>query len=217
MEQVVWTGEMVSRLWNNLANQSKENYFAFHSGKSLVKHCSKKLDFEGKVVLDFGCGNGYMYEWLKIHGIEKYIGVDFSEESVDYIKSNYQDDARVKGVLINDLSKEVASNSVDIILVTEVIEHLYDDVLEADIEIWKSVLKTDGRIILSTPNAEQLEKNYVYCPCCDNYFHKWQHVRSWNRQLVHDFFDKHELETIFCEETMLRDINENIFYYMCLL
>ena len=36
-----------------------------------------------------------------------------------------------------------------------------------------------GLLFLTTPFAEILAENEVYCPSCDHFFHRWQHQRSW--------------------------------------
>jgi 2-polyprenyl-3-methyl-5-hydroxy-6-metoxy-1,4-benzoquinol methylase len=68
----------------------------------------------------------------------------------------------------------------DAITVIEVIEHLYDEDLEALLQSVHRIINRDGIVIFTTPNEEQLEEASVWCPYCEKVFHRWQHVRSWS-------------------------------------
>ena len=51
------------------------------------------------------------------------------------------------------------------------------------------MLKRDGYLLITTPNDENLKQEYVYCPNCDSVFHRWQHVRSFNKQRIKNPLD----------------------------
>lgn len=70
----------------------------------------------------------------------------------------------------------------DGILSVEVIEHLSDERLESTLGLIKRLLQPGGVIVFTTPNDEDLAASRLYCPECDHVFHRWQHVRSWNRR-----------------------------------
>lgn len=70
------------------------------------------------------------------------------------------------------------SNSVDLVVSTEVLEHLSDDLLrEATHEISR-VLKPGGRFFVTVPYREQLY--HVLCPDCGALFHPAQHLQSFD-------------------------------------
>ena len=62
----------------------------------------------------------------------------------------------------------------------EVVEHLTDDRLHETIRETRRLLKPGGRLIVTTPHAEDLQQEMQFCPECGAVFHKWQHVRSWS-------------------------------------
>ena len=64
------------------------------------------------------------------------------------------------------------------LVATEVYEHIPP--AEAPMFLTKcfSNLLEAGRLLLSVPLAEDLDRNLCYCPTCDHFFHRWQHVRS---------------------------------------
>ncbi|WP_158271795.1 class I SAM-dependent DNA methyltransferase [Methylosinus sporium] len=103
-------------------------------------------------ILDLGCGAGGAIFWLKKAGYRNVAGVDSSPEMVA---------AAAKGgvheVKLGDLREELkntADNSVDLVIVIDVLEHMSRDVLfEACGDIFR-VLRPGGHIIAHVPNAE---------------------------------------------------------------
>ena len=83
----------------------------------------------------------------------------------------------------------------------EVIEHLTDEAIESTFYELKPLLKQNGRIILTTPNNEDLSKSTRYCPNCSTTFHEWQHIRSWNQESLQHFMQDMGFETDFIKTT----------------
>ena len=103
------------------------------------------------IVLDAGCGAGYgAYHLLKA-GAHTVVGIDISEEAVNYCRNNYLD----KGISFEErsvLNTEFQSRSFDTIVSFEVFEHLEDP--EMFLKEMRRILKPDGLFIVSTPNAK---------------------------------------------------------------
>lgn len=95
------------------------------------------------IALDFGCGSGSYFAYLKQSSLEV-VGVDISPEAVKLAsKKPY------KGVLIIDHGKApLPDQSVAIVFTTEVLEHIED--AEAAIKEFNRLLKDDGLLILTT-------------------------------------------------------------------
>jgi len=76
-------------------------------------------------VLDVGCGTGQLAELLRDQGLVRYTGFDFSASAIALAKE------RVPGVtfLVDDALTSTLYQSVpyDVVLFTEVLEHLSDD------------------------------------------------------------------------------------------
>ena len=109
-----------------------------------------------KNVLDAGCGDGRLGKLVKhIWGVEVY-GVDISKKGVTLARS-FGVKAKVA-----DLSKKIpfASNSFDLIICTEMIEHVADpDTLLKEI---RRVLKPDGTLLLTTPNLSSWTNRILF-------------------------------------------------------
>jgi len=103
-------------------------------------------------ILDLGCGAGGMIYWLKKAGYLSVSGVDSSAEMVSAAHKSGVSDVRL-GDLQTEL-KTVGDNSIDVIFMMDVLEHMARDALfEICDEIFR-VLRPGGRIILHVPNAQ---------------------------------------------------------------
>lgn len=103
-------------------------------------------------ILDLGCGAGGMIYWLKKAGYVNVSGVDASPEMVDAAVK-----AGIKEVKLGDLQTELkmsVDNSVDVIIVMDVLEHMGREVLFEICDDIFRVLRPGGRIIAHVPNAE---------------------------------------------------------------
>lgn len=133
-------------------------------------------------IIDVGCGNGYLVNYLISLGYNAY-GTDASEKGVDIAKQTNPDRFFVQDLSTNKLPKELLHLKFDTVIATEVIEHLYDP--EDFIIFCKQILKNKGEIILSTPYHGYL-KNLAL-----SLFNKWDthldpfwvggHIKLWSK------------------------------------
>jgi len=42
------------------------------------------------------------------------------------------------------------------------------------------LLRPNGKLVLTTPNEENLDASKIICPNCSAVFHRMQHVRNWS-------------------------------------
>ena len=87
---------------------------------------------------------------------------------------------------------EASSGEVDLIFCCEVIEHLYDHDLASVFDTARALInRSNGVIIITTPNDEDLSANLVFNPVSKTLFHRWQHVRSWNPSALREYLGLH--------------------------
>jgi 2-polyprenyl-3-methyl-5-hydroxy-6-metoxy-1,4-benzoquinol methylase len=172
-----WTDERVARFWD-WQSQFPENYFTYQFGATIVASLKDYLKGR-KRVLDYGCGVGYLLPHLCRQVGEVY-GADPSAESVARTNERFGDLANFKGAFPVEALR-ARRLRFDAILCIEVIEHLSDDILGTVLGDVQNLLAPNGLAIFSTPNDEDLSKNLLFCPATGEVFHRWQHVRSWNR------------------------------------
>jgi 2-polyprenyl-3-methyl-5-hydroxy-6-metoxy-1,4-benzoquinol methylase len=124
-------------------DQPSHNFFY------LIKPILSLLDKERNAcILDLGCGNGHLVNYLIDKGYNVY-GTDASEKGIAIAN-----ETRPGRFFLQDLSAGKLPNGLqdivfDTIISTEVIEHLYDPV--GFIEFCRDAMNGKGDVILSTP------------------------------------------------------------------
>lgn len=187
---IQWDDAKVARLWNWYARTSpfRDLYFAKRFGDLILR--GSGLPLRSPIdVLDFGCGPGFLWDHLTRMGVRwRYVGADFSAESVSQLAGKGQGDPRFGGAHhLRGLPMPAADASFDAAFLVEVVEHVDDADLEPTLRELHRVLKPDGRLIVSTPNREDLSQSMRLCPECGAVFHEWQHVRSWHADSLADY------------------------------
>jgi 2-polyprenyl-3-methyl-5-hydroxy-6-metoxy-1,4-benzoquinol methylase len=118
----------------------------------LVRYAFAAPRCAGRRVLDAGCGVGYGTSYLAEHGAGHVTGVDIDPESIAYAEHRYA--APNIAFRVGDLrALGLAAGSFDTVVSFEVIEHLREQ--EAFVDELARVLRPDGVLVLSTPNAPQ--------------------------------------------------------------
>lgn len=118
---------------------------------------------KGKVVLDIACGEGYGTNLLAKTAGEIF-GVDRCAETVGSAKSRYPA-GNLKFMQGDIANIPFQANTFDIIICFETIEHVGDQ--EKVLQEFKRVLKSDGVLVISTPE----KKNYSDIRGYKNPFH----------------------------------------------
>ncbi|HEY5326846.1 MAG TPA: class I SAM-dependent methyltransferase [Mucilaginibacter sp.] len=136
-------------------------------------------------ILDLGCGNGYLVNYLIEHGFNAY-GTDASEKGIAIAKKTNEGRFFVQNLSSSALPPQLQNIPFDTIITTEVIEHLYDP--EAFIAFCKQQLSPGGEIIITTPYHGYL-KNLVL-----SIFNKWDshinplwlggHIKLWSKKTL---------------------------------
>lgn len=136
-------------------------------------------------ILDLGCGNGHLVDYLINKGYNVY-GTDASENGIAIAKKQYSDRFFVQDLSTGKLPTELQNIQFDTIISTEVIEHLYNP--EGFIDFCKDILQPNGEIIISTP-YHGYWKNLALA-----IFDKWDshhgptwhggHIKFWSRKTL---------------------------------
>ncbi|HLA96663.1 MAG TPA: class I SAM-dependent methyltransferase [Pyrinomonadaceae bacterium] len=103
---------------------------------------------EGKSVLDIACGTGYGIGLMQGQAF-MVTGVDVDADAAKEAKAECNEHSAV--LLAHGLRLPFTDESFDVVTSFETLEHLYERA--SFLAELKRVLKSDGRLILSTPNA----------------------------------------------------------------
>lgn len=126
------------------------NKFELQRLNSILK-AIETIAIDKPMILDFGCGRGWLTSILNILGPTS--GIDLSDNAVDNAKKLYPTVNYVSG---NVLEYPFEKGSFDIVVSQEVIEHIDDQ--KRYLEVAADCLKKDGYLILTTPNAFNLSR-----------------------------------------------------------
>lgn len=117
----------------------------FYLQQPLLSLLNKKTN---RCILDLGCGNGHLVNYLLKQGFNVY-GTDASEKGIAIAKKTNPERFYVQDLSTGKLPVELQSINFDTIISTEVIEHLYDP--QGFIDFCREALGSKGEIIISTP------------------------------------------------------------------
>jgi SAM-dependent methyltransferase len=120
-----------------------QNYFEWQKsvGRFSAEACAfiySPYILPGNVVLDFGCGGGYMLANLIC---AKKLGVEISPFARDAAKAN--------GIEVFECVEAVPASSVDIVISNHALEHVHDPLSE--LRKIRRALRPGGRLVLVTP------------------------------------------------------------------
>jgi SAM-dependent methyltransferase len=172
-----------TKIWDHFQNSEGADH-AFVDSLPRYEFIAKHVP-SGSSALDIGVGRGGLAQLL----LEKQVTVSCLDPSAETI-------ARLRGRL--DLggraqvgvSQEIpfGDGVFDIVIMSEVLEHLSDEVLVATLREVRRVLKDGGMFIGTVPANERLADNRALCPHCGTLFHRWGHVQSFSPHRLRDAF-----------------------------
>ncbi|HEY8784048.1 MAG TPA: class I SAM-dependent methyltransferase [Mucilaginibacter sp.] len=133
-------------------------------------------------ILDLGCGNGYLANYLISQGYNAH-GTDASEKGITIARQTNPTRFFLQDLSTGKLPEGLQDLNFDTIISTEVIEHLYDPV--GFLDFCKKALNGKGEIIITTPYHGYLKN------LCLSLFNKWDlhinplwyggHIKLWSR------------------------------------
>jgi ubiquinone/menaquinone biosynthesis C-methylase UbiE len=143
----------------------------------------------GERVLNIGVGSGLLERIAQDRGVDIH-ALDPSERAIIRLRNDLG---------LGDRAQTGYGQSIpfpgrmfDAVVISEVIEHLEQDILDATLDEVRRVLSPGGRLIGTVPAREDLSVSEVVCPQCSHHFHRWGHVHSFDaaqlRQLLESRF-----------------------------
>lgn len=142
-----------------------------------INETVKMIPFGLSSLLEVGCGDGRVSNFLpeKI----KATGFDIDREKIKHYPGNK---------IIADISKiPIKQNTFDLVLITEVLEHLDDEIYHSALS---EILRiTKQYILITVPFNETLSANWDKCSECGYIFHAWGHIRKFNGKILKNLFE----------------------------
>lgn len=170
-------------IWDHFQN---EDIHSFDGAYPRLNYFINRLN-SGERVLNIGVGSGELEKLAVSKAIDIYC-LDPNERSIEKIKKELKLGDRAQTGYSQALPFE--NDYFDVVIMTEVLEHLDDTILDQTLSEVRRVLKPNGRFTGTVPAFEDLSESLVVCPHCHEKFHRWGHVQS---------FDESKLITLFGE------------------
>ncbi len=123
----------------------------------------------GSKILDIGCGRGELVYFTASKGAES-TGIDYSEQAIKLAKivrakKRKEIRSRMNFYVMDAKNLNFKDSIFDIVVLTDVVEHLYDHELNIVFKKIKKVLKKDGLLVIHTaPN--KIFNDYAYKYYC---------------------------------------------------
>lgn len=133
-----------------------------------VQICHKYIEKGDRKILDVGVGTGRLLSYKCFDNMQKY-GIDISLEMAKLSSSR-----NIVSCVGNVESLPFEDNYFDVILCTDVLEHVVD-LYKTVTEIYR-VLKADGLLIVRVPLEEEME-GYMAC----DFPYKYSHLRMFSK------------------------------------
>ncbi len=128
-------------------------------------------------VLNIGVGSGLLERMCVQSGIDIHT-MDPDSTAIDTLE---------RGLSLEGKCKQGFSQNIpwpeltfDVVVMSEVLEHLTDDTLYQSLGEVRRVLKCGGRFMGTVPAHERLEDSLAVCPDCGKRFHRWGHMQSFD-------------------------------------
>ena len=164
-----------SKVWDYFQNHEEGNV-AFSNAGPRYEYLARQTS-KGMSVLNIGVGRGALEVALVARGVIVSC-LDPSAETIERmrIENGFGERAQVG----HSQAMPFADRQFDVVIMTEVLEHLGDEELRMTLKEVRRVLKPAGRFIGTVPANEVLLNNRVMCPHCGETFHRWGHAQSFS-------------------------------------
>jgi len=160
-------------------NLCDKNFAKIAAEQERLKEIINIIPSDVNSLLDVGCGNGFIVNFLKkIDKYKKLVGLDISSVALKSVKTE-----KVQGSVENIPFKD---KSFDLVMCLEVLEHLSEKNFQKGISELQRVSKK--YILITVPNKESLERSLVVCQKCHCWFNPSLHMRSFDNKIMEKLF-----------------------------
>jgi len=173
------------RIWDHFQNCPEPSFGAATGRLDYLVGRIRNLD--GRVplkVLNIGTGDGYLEKRVRAQGWESY-ALDPSPSAIERLT-----ELGIHGRVGQIEQMPFTDGMFDVVVVSEVLEHISENKLPEAFREIQRVLNPGGHLVGTVPYRERLEDWHVVCPACGDIFHRWGHQSS---------FDESSMSRQICE------------------
>lgn len=115
----------------------------------------QKQALNGKTIVDVGCSFGWLEKEIKKLKPRKIVGIEMDPEAIKFAKKEI---SGVEFYVGDALNLPIENKSADLVALFDVIEHIPTGTESKMLDEVFRILKSSGRVLLSTPNANIIAK-----------------------------------------------------------
>ncbi len=171
-------------IWDHFQNEGVVN---FDGARPRLEFISRMLR-QGERALNIGVGSGALEELAIGKGVEIW-SLDPSQRAIDRLRERLPVADRARVGYSQD--PPFPADQFDVVVMTEVLEHLDETTRDATLEQVRRILRPGGRFIGTVPARERLDVSEVVCPNCTHRFHRWGHESSFDVRSMSDLLGRH--------------------------
>jgi ubiquinone/menaquinone biosynthesis C-methylase UbiE len=185
--------------WRQRGGKLSEDLYIAEKTKVILDIIPK----ECATIVDVGCGDGAITNVLAEK--HKVIGLDLSKVALKHLS------AKTSPITGSADYLPFKDKSIDMVLSSELLEHLPNEVLTRAISEIKRISKK--YVLISVPNKEKLRRRYTKCNSCGFEFHIYGHLRSFNLSKLARYFDGYAVKySTLCGA--LEEKSFDVIYYL---
>lgn len=189
------TGVGQEKIWEHFQNEGIDS---FSQSRGRLEFLVRQLSPATRV-LNVGVGNGLLESLVQAKGVDIW-SLDPGERSIERLRQSLG--VGEKAQVGYSQAMPFADAHFDAVVMSEVLEHLDDVVLDATLDEVHRVLKEGGVFIGTVPAREDLAESLIVCPDCGLQFHRWGHKSS---------FDIDRLSAILATRFFVDKVSERFF------
>lgn len=210
--------------WDNIfSNETKKFPNSALSGNTVFDNGLEWTCKDTKSVLDFGCGNGTLLFLCSLYGTNEHLGIDLSKEAINSAieRTNMVNtECSNKDDLNNQMQEKnfkfivggieklnvIDNNTLDAVVLSNIIDNLYPDDAETLIKETYRILKPNGKMFIKLNpyiTDEQIKEwniKIIDGNLLDDGLILWNNTtEQWN-QFIGKYFTIHKYNEIFYKE-----------------
>ena len=173
----IWTPATVADFWNRFAGTPLNAMsFGLTAGAALLEALEPWLMPDGRH-LDIGAGEGEMARLMAQAGYAV-AALEPSSGRRRMLAEKMHGAAGYLGA-VEAIAGDLAG-SFDVVMACEVVEHVLEEGLCEFFTTLDRALARGGRLLITTPNREDLDDSRMVSPAAGVLYHRWQHIRSFD-------------------------------------
>jgi ubiquinone/menaquinone biosynthesis C-methylase UbiE len=170
-------------IWDHFQNEGVDS---FARANPRLEFLVRRLK-AGERALNIGVGSGALEHLASRKGVDIWT-LDPNERAIERLRDALPVGQRAQAGYSQEMP--FPDGHFDAVIMSEVLEHLDEDVRQKTLDEAYRVLKPGGRFLGTVPARERLEDNAVVCPHCEHHFHRWGHQATFDNAAMRRFLSR---------------------------